>query len=422
MITISGKISSKILTGEETMSISILYHSQGISDYSYYRTIYEGGEIIYKIRPQPRLIRCPICGSKDVSPRGSVMRRIMLLPTGTHKNFAEVDIPRVWCPSCAKLRQIKPVFVDEQRSYSRAFERYVIALCEIMTVQDVAVHLGISWGTVKDIHKRRLLKKYGTPSLKKLRSIAIDEISIGAGHRYLTVVLNLENGAVVFAGDGKGSDALLHFWKQLGRRKGHIKSVAVDMSPAYTKAVRENLPKATLVYDHFHVIKLYNEKLTSLRRSQYYATHDADKKAMLKRTRWILLKNPANLDVSKDEPERLKRALEVNEPLMKAYYLKEELHRLWEQENKLAAMILLASWLSMAQASGVGMLKRFAKTLMGHREGILSYYDHKITSARIEGTNAKIRVMQRKGYGFRDEEYLKLKILALHESKRAYAA
>jgi transposase len=107
---------------------------------------------------------------------------------------------------------------------------------------------------------------------------------------------------------------------------------------------------------------------------------------------------------------------------MKAYYLKEELHNLWEQENKLAAMILLAGWVSMAQASGVGMLKRFAKTLMRHRDGILSYYDHKITSARIEGTNAKIRVMQRKGYGFRDEESMKLKILALHESKRSYAA
>jgi transposase len=291
-----------------------------------------------------------------------------------------------------------------------------------MSIQDVATHLGVSWGTVKDIHKRRLVKKYGAPSLKGLRSMAIGEISTGAGHRYLTVVLNLENGAVVFVGDGKGSDALLPFWKRLGRRKRHIKSVAVDMSPAYTKAVRENLPNATLVYDHFHVIKLYNEKLTSLRRSQYYATKGADKKAMLKGTRWILLKNAVNLDESKGELERLKRALEVNEPLMKAYYLKEELHRLWEQENKLAAMVLLAGWISMAQASGVGMLKGFAKTLMRHRDGILNYYDHKITSARIEGTNAKIRVMQRKAYGSRDGEYLKLRILALHESKRSYAA
>ncbi|MDR1915207.1 MAG: transposase family protein [Synergistaceae bacterium] len=188
------------------MSTSILYHSQGISDYTYQRTFYEGGAIIYKINPQSRLIRCPICGCREVSPRGSVRRRIMLLPTGTHKNYAEVNIPRVYCPHCNKLRQIKVVFADEQRSYSRTFERYVLGLCELMPIQDVSLHLGISWGTVKEIHKRRLVKKYGSPSLKWLSSIAIDEISIGAGHHYLTVVLNLENGAVVFVGDGKGSD------------------------------------------------------------------------------------------------------------------------------------------------------------------------------------------------------------------------
>jgi transposase len=131
----------------------------------------------------------------------------MLLPTGRHKNFAEVRVPRVYCPHCEKLRQIKIVFADEQRGYSKAFERYVIGLCELMPILDVARHLGISWGTVKDIHKRYLTKKYGKPSLKSLTSIAIDEISVGAGHRYLTVVLNLETGAVVFVGKGKGSDA-----------------------------------------------------------------------------------------------------------------------------------------------------------------------------------------------------------------------
>jgi transposase len=212
------------------------------------------------------------------------------------------------------------------------------------------------------------------------------------------------------------------FWEHLGRRKRRIKSVAVDMSPAYTKAVQENLPKATLVYDHFHVIKLYNEKLTSLRRAVYNATKDADIKSLLKGTKWILLKNSANLDKSKGEDERLQRALEVNESLMKAYYLKEELHRIWEQESYWSGAEVFDNWVAMAQSSGVGMLEKFAATLTSHREGILSYYKYRITSAALEGTNTKIRVMQRRAYGLRDEEYMKLKILALHESKRPYAA
>ena len=239
------------------MSISILYHTQNIVGYTYERTFYQEGTCIFKIVPQERLFRCPICGSQEVQSRGSVQRNIMLLPTGCHKNYAQVDIPRVYCLKCGTLRQIHLGFVEEYRSCSKLFERYVCGLCEVMTINDVAHHLDISWSTVKDIHKHHLDKKYKNPSLKNLHKIAIDEISCGKGHRYLTIVLNLENGAVVFVGDGKGAEALEPFWERLGRRKKKIQSVAIDMSPAYTKAVRENLPNATQVYDHFHVIKLY---------------------------------------------------------------------------------------------------------------------------------------------------------------------
>jgi transposase len=341
---------------------------------------------------------------------------LTLLPTGHHKNYAELDIPRVYCPHCDKLRQISLGFAEDFRTYSKAFERYVLELCNIMTISDVARHLDISWSTVKDIHKRSLEKRYGKPSLKGLRSIAIDEISNGKGHKYLTVVLNLESGAVVFIGDGKGADALIPFWEKLGRRKKKIQSVAVDMSPAYTRAIRENLPRATLVYDHFHVIKLYNEKLSDLRRELYRETKDADMKALLKGTRWLLLKNRENLDGTRNEPQRLERALAVNQPLMTGYYLKEELHRIWKQADRAAAEHVFDAWLESAEASGVSMLTKFAKTLSEHREGILSYYKSRITTAALEGTNTKIRVLQRRAYGYRDIEYLKLRILALHET------
>jgi transposase len=220
----------------------------------------------------------------------------------------------------------------------------------------------------------------------------------------------------VFVGDGKGTDALKPFWEKLGRRKKKIQSVAIDMSPAYTKAVHDNLPKATLVYDHFHVIKLYNEKLSDLRRTLYRETKEADMKAMLKGTRWLLLKNSENLSEEKNERERLDAALSSNQPLMSAYYLKEELHRVWEQPTRADAEKVFENWLTTAEVSGVEMLEKFAQTLREHREGILNYYDSRITTAPLEGTNTKIRVLQRKAYGYRDQEYLKLRILALHET------
>ena len=384
--------------------------------YTMTRIFYEAGACVFQIQPQNHLIRCPICGGRDIQNRGSVHRTIMLLPTGHRKNYAKLDIPRVYCEKCGKLRQIRLGFSDEFRGYSKSFERYVVKLCGLMTISAVARHLGIPWSTVKEIHKRSLNKKYGAPSLKNLSNIAIDEISNGKGHKYLTIVLDLGSGAVVFIGDGKGSEALEPFWKKLGRLKKKIDSVAVDMSPAYTKAITENLPNATLVYDHFHVIKLYNEKLSRLRRTLYRETEDADAKALLKGTRWLLLKNSENLDSEKNERERLEKALSANQPLMTAYYLKESLHRLWEQVDRGSAERALDEWLGMAEASGVKMLLNFARTLRDHRNGILNYYTSRITTGPLEGTNTKIRVLQRNAYGYRDMEYLKLRILALHET------
>jgi transposase len=286
-----------------------------------------------------------------------------------------------------------------------------------MTISEVAEHLSVSWDLVKEIHKGYLERKYGKPGLKYLESIAIDEIYNGKKKKYLTIVLNLKTGAVVFAGKGKGAEALKAFWEKLGRRKKKIKSVAIDMSAAYTKAVTENLPKAWLVYDHFHVIRLYNEKLSNLRRKLYGETKDADMKGLLKGTRWLLLKNAENLDEKRGERERLEKALQANRPLMTAYYLKEELHRIWEQADRERGEEVFERWLRTAEESGVGMLKRFAQTMREHRAGILNYYEERITTAALEGTNAKIRVMQRRAYGLRDEKYLELKIYALHETK-----
>src|SRR6185437_16593812 len=143
-----------------------------------------------------------------------------------------------------------------------------------MTILDVARHLGVSWDIIKDIQKRDLSRRYAKPKLKHLRQIAIDEIAVAKGHRYLTVVLDLESGAVVFVGDGKGGDALKPFWKRLRRCQAKIDAVAMDMSPAYHDAVSTCLPEATIVYDHFHVIKLFNEKLSDLRRWLYHRADD----------------------------------------------------------------------------------------------------------------------------------------------------
>jgi transposase len=369
---------------------------------------------------QPReSYRCPVCGSDDVIGRGQKRRRFRCVSIGGKPVYLELAVPRVECRACQAVRQVKIRFADPRVSYTNAFQRYALELSRYMTIQDVARHLNISWDVIKDIQKGDLQRRFGKTKLKHLRQIAIDEISTAKGHRYLTLVLDLESGAVVHVGQGKGGDALTDFWKRLRRCGAKIEAVATDMSPAYIDAVVTHLPDATMVFDRFHVIKLYNDKLSELRRALYHQFQDTMQKNVLKGVRWLLLKRPENLDSTRNEPKRLQEALRLNEPLAIAYYLKEELNEIWEQDDQETAQSLLMDWITYAESTGIRMLHDFAKTLRFHAWGILSWYDHPISTGPLEGTNNKIKTMKRQAYGFRDQEFLKLKILAIHEAKYA---
>jgi transposase len=305
------------------MSTSLLYHAFGIRGYKYSRTYYDNRHVIFTIHQEPETYRCSSCGSKNVTPRGRVERRFLSLPIGSRWTRVVFPIPRVECQACGVVRQVVVSFADPRRSYTKSFERYALELSRSMTILDVARHLNVGWDLIKEIQKRDLSRRYSKPKLKHLRYIAIDEIAVAKGHRYMTVVMDLESGAVVFVGDGKGANALKPFWKRLRPSKAKIEAVAMDMSGAYWGAVLTNLPKAKVVFDHFHVIKLFNDKLSDLRRALYREATEVMHKDVLKGTRWLLLKNPENLDVDKDEKRRLKEALALNQPLATAYYMKD---------------------------------------------------------------------------------------------------
>jgi transposase len=399
------------------MSTSFLYHAFGIRGYDYVRTEFPNGQVIFTIAQDHGDCRCSACGSREVTHRGHVERRFRSLPIGRRATTVVLPIPRVECRACGAVRPVKVPFADPRRSFTKAFERYALELLRHMTIRDVAHHLGVGWDTIKDILKRDLSRRYAKPKLKHLRYLAIDEIAVAKGHRYLTVVMDLESGAVVFVGDGKGADALKPFGKRLRPSGAAIEAVAMDMSGGYQAAVRANLPRAVIVFDHFHVVKLFNDKLSELRRQLYRQAIDVQHKEVLKGTRWLLLKNAENLDPEKDEKARLKEALKLNEPLATAYYLKEDLRRFWGQPGKRFATTFLDGWIRRAEASGIKVLQQMAKTLAAHRSGLLAYYDVRISSGPMEGTNNKIKAMKRQAYGFRDREFFKLRILAIHETR-----
>lgn len=208
-------------------------------------------------------------------------------------------------------------------------------------------------------------------------------------------------------------DAFLPFWKRLKYSWTRIQAVAIDMSSAYVSTIFKNLPKATIVFDHFHLIKLSNEKLSDFRRDLH---HQATKegKDVLKGLHRLLLKNPGNLKPQHNEKQRLEQLLLLNSSLATAYYLKEDLRQLWFQKNKKQASVHLDDWIARAKSSGIKMLLTFSETLEKHRDGILTYFDLPISTRPLEGKNNKIKILQKQIYGFCDMSFFKLKILGLH--------
>ena len=221
---------------------------------------------------------------------------------------------------------------------------------------------------------------------------------------------------MVFVGEGKGADALGPFWRRLKRCGVQIEAVATDMSPAYVGAVQRHLPEAVLVFDRFHVVKLMNDKLSDIRR-ELQREADRSEKDVLKGTRWLLVRGSEKLEGREAERERLERALELNAPLATAYYLKEDLRQLWEQASKEIAARFLEGWIERARASGLRQLRQMADTLSLHREGLLAHYDVAISTGPLEGTNTKIQLLKRQAFGFRDRNFFKLRIYALHEAR-----
>lgn len=260
------------------MSTSMLYHCFGMKKQEYLKTDYKSGKVIIHSRTNPDEYRCSKCNSYKVRKRGTTTRNFKTLPIGKKSVINRVLIQRLECLECGSILQEPIQFADPKRTYTNILKRFVIELSKMMTIQDVAKAVGLSWDIVKSIQKEDLKKKYGKPKLKDLKYIAIDEIAVHKGHKYLTIVLDLSSGAVVYASKGKGADSLEEFWRLVNRSRASIEAVSIDMSPAYIEAVERNIGRDAIVFDHFHIVKLLNESITAIRRNIYNNETNVNKK------------------------------------------------------------------------------------------------------------------------------------------------
>ena len=281
-----------------------------------------------------------------------------------------------------------------------------------MTIQDVAREVRLDWQTVKELDKQYMEEQLRRTGVPAPRVIGIDEISIRKGHTYRIVVSDLERHRPIwFGGTDRSEESMDKFYEWLGARKsGRIRLAVMDMWKAFEKSTRKNAPQSAILYDKFHVMRHLGEALDQVRKQEYARVQGQDR-SFIKGQKYTLLSNKENLTL--DGRKALKKLLSVNKRINIAYLLKESFGQLWSYQTEGWARRFFENWKASLKWQRLQPYEKFAKMIEKHWDGIAAYSntENKVSLGFVEGLNNKIRVIQRRAYGLRDEEYLRLKIL-----------
>ena len=324
----------------------------------------------------------------------------------------DLEVRRVCCRACGRVKRERLDFLAGNPLYTKRFAHYVGRRCGSATIKAVAQELKLDWHTVKELDKQYMaaqLKRAGTPGPK---AIGIDEISIRKGHTYRIVVSDLiRRRPIWFGGTDRSAASMKTFYDWLGPRKSTgIRLAVMDMWKPFRTATIEKAPQAAILFDKFHVLRHLNEALDQVRKTEYARLAGPDRR-YIKGQKYTLLSHRENLSL--DGRKALKTLLAANKRLNTAYLLKETFGQLWSYEREGWARRFFEHWRASLKWQRLAPYEKFAEMIDRHWEGIAAYCrpENKVSLGFVEGLNNKIRVIQRRAYGLRDEEYLRLKIL-----------
>ena len=339
-------------------------------------------------------------------------RRVRDLSCGDARVLLELEIRRLDCRSCGKVKRERLEFLADNPFYTKRFAHYVGRRCRSATIKDLAEELNLDWDTVKTLEKqymRAQLAKAGRPGPKV---IGLDEISIRKGHTYRIVVSDLLRGRPIWFGGADRSEAsMAQFYDWLGEKKSRgIRLAVMDMWKPFRNATVARAPQAAILFDKFHIMRHLGEALDQVRKTEYARLSGQDRR-YIKGQKYILLSNRENLTL--EGRQSLKTLLTANQRLNTAYLLKESFGQLWDYEREGWARRFFDNWRASLKWQRLKPYEKFAEMIDRHWDGIAAYCkpENKVSLGFVEGLNNKIRVIQRRAYGLRDEEYLRLKVL-----------
>ena len=355
---------------------------------------------------------CGVCGLVHRTFYDRKTSRIRDLPCADKRIYLEVEFRRVTCRRCGKVKQERLDWLADYPFCTKRFAFYVGRRCRDSSIRDIAEELRLDWRTVKALemqYMRAILRRAGIPGPKV---IGIDEISVKKGHDYRIVVSDLlRKRPIWFGGKDRSEESMDLFYQGLGpkKRKG-IQLAVMDMWKPFRNSARKNAPQAAILFDKFHVMRNLGEALDEIRKREY-ARLTGQKREYIKGQKYTLLSRRENLTLK--GRAALKKLLKANKRLNTAYLLKESFSQLWEYKNEGWARKFFDNWRAALKWQRLKPYEEFAEMIESHWEGIAAFtqWEEKVSLGFVEGLNNKIRVIQRRAYGLRDEEYLKLKVL-----------
>lgn len=340
------------------------------------------------------------------------VRRIRDLSCGDTRVYLELEVRRINCKGCGKVKTERFDFLADNPFYTKRFAWHIGRRCRGSSIKDVAREFKLDWQTVKSLDKQYMAEQMKRAGMPGTRAIGIDEISIRKGHTYRIVVSDLiRRRPIWFGGEDRSEASMKQFFEAFGPRKSaNIELAVMDMWKPFRNATMACAPQAAIVFDKFHIMRHLGVALDAVRKSEYARLSGEDRR-YIKGQKYTLLSNRENLNL--EGRVALKQLLKANKRLNTAYLLKESFGQLWDYQQEGWARRFFEQWRNALKWQRLPSFEKFAAMIERHWDGIAAYCrpENKVSLGFVEGLNNKIRVIQRRAYGLRDEEYLRLKVL-----------
>lgn len=357
------------------------------------------GDFLVAVKPYKNGCRCPKCGN-----RGKIVRTLNPRKWRDGRVYGQT-VWLVYSPREIRCRRHGQVVEEIPWASSKArvtyrFEYTMLRMCTDMTQKTAAEILGIPPATLSDLLHRAIARYREGHKVRGLKTVGVDEISYAKGHKYATVVYDLDRACVIWIGPGKGRESIDVFFTEAlsPYQRSQVQWACCDMSEAYVGAIKEHCGNAILVLDRFHIVKALNSAVDDVRKQAWREAGAEDRKA-LKGLRWLLYRHSSTR--TRKHTKTLKALDKSNRRIYRAWRLKDEFEQFWNYKSPAAARNFLLSWTATAMRSRLESIKKFVRMLRKHLDDILAFVQTRLTNAVSEGLNRIIKIVKNRASGFR---------------------